>query len=191
MACKMSQAEKNAFLKLPKRCIHSIEYGTNCGHATQKWYFDTDMKLCYPFEYTGCGPADADANRFATAEDCTITCTDTLNKYYKPEGDSKSSYATPSQVDSPDRTSSTTSSMPSFKRPTGNPAIEDYDICELPIAVGNCTQKTLKWVYDSSLRYCREFEFTGCNGNENRFETRHQCIDICEIHKRRGFLLFD
>ena len=52
--------------------------------------------------------------------------------------------------------------------------------------VGNCTQNTLKWFYDSQAKYCREFEFSGCHGNENRFETRHQCVEICELTKRKG-----
>ena len=54
---------------------------------------------------------------------------------------------------------------------------------------GNCSQKVMKWFYDVNTKYCRQFEFTGCNGNENRFETRQQCIEICESHKRRGMSL--
>ena len=33
---------------------------------------------------------------------------------------------------------------------------------------GNCSQKISKWFYDKKLRYCRQFDFTGCNGNQNR-----------------------
>ena len=54
------------------------------------------------------------------------------------------------------------------------------------MGVGNCSQKLLKWFYDTEVRYCRQFEFTGCNGNENRFESRHQCTEICETPKRKG-----
>jgi hypothetical protein len=54
------------------------------------------------------------------------------------------------------------------------------------MSVGNCTQKIVKWLYDVNLKHCRQFEFSGCNGNRNRFETRHQCTEICEIPKRRG-----
>jgi hypothetical protein len=51
---------------------------------------------------------------------------------------------------------------------------------------GNCSQIFFKWFYDSSVKYCRQFEYTGCHGNENKFETRHQCTEICELPKRKG-----
>lgn len=51
---------------------------------------------------------------------------------------------------------------------------------------GNCTQNAKKWFYDHKAKHCRQFDFTGCNGNENRFETRHQCTEICESPRRRG-----
>jgi papilin len=58
--------------------------------------------------------------------------------------------------------------------------------CELEMAPGNCSQKqNYKWFYDKNLRYCRQFHFSGCNGNENKFETRQQCVQICEKPKRK------
>jgi hypothetical protein len=62
----------------------------------------------------------------------------------------------------------------------------NYDLCDLPMVKGNCSQKVTKWFFDNKVKYCRQFEFSGCNGNENRFETRHQCTEICEFPKRRG-----
>jgi hypothetical protein len=79
MSCKMSQEEKSAFLKLPKTCIQALDYGLNCMEPAQKWYFDTEMKTCYPFEYTGCGIEET--NRFENLDDCNHLCTDVLNKY--------------------------------------------------------------------------------------------------------------
>lgn len=79
MACKMSTEEKALLLKLPARCLATMEYGNNCGEIQPRWYFDTQNKLCYPFEYSGCGPENS--NRFDTHEDCNKTCTD---KLYSP-----------------------------------------------------------------------------------------------------------
>ena len=85
LSCKMSQEEKNAFLRLPKQCIQPLDYGTGCEQTpAQKWYFDTEMKLCYPFEYTGCGPDLS--NRFESSEECTNQCVDNLKRYYNPGG---------------------------------------------------------------------------------------------------------
>lgn len=72
MTCKLTKEEKEALLKLPKRCIIPMDYGNSCEPITSKWYFDTQTKVCYPFEYSGCG-ADL-ANRFETSEECKNTC---------------------------------------------------------------------------------------------------------------------
>jgi len=50
---------------------------------------------------------------------------------------------------------------------------------------GNCSQSSTKWFYDKEARFCREFVFTGCRGNANKFETRQQCGEVCEEPKRR------
>lgn len=71
--CKLSAAEKNELLKLPKQCIQAVHYGEECAPLEKKWHYDTGMKLCYPFDYTGCGPKDT--NRFESSKECEQTCT--------------------------------------------------------------------------------------------------------------------
>lgn len=68
--------------------------------------------------------------------------------------------------------------------------LDDIFICDLPMEVGNCSQRINKWFYDRQAKYCREFEFTGCYGNDNKFESRAQCVQICEQPKRRGIYEF-
>lgn len=68
--------------------------------------------------------------------------------------------------------------------------LADISTCDLPMETGNCSQKITKWFYDKKAMYCRLFEFTGCNGNDNKFETREQCTEICEHPKRRGIVFF-
>jgi hypothetical protein len=169
MTCKMSKEERQAFSKLPKQCLASMEYGSNCDEVTSKWYFDIQTKTCYPFEYSGCGPKNS--NRFETFEECNQVCTTNL----KLSADSSSS----------DKQEALTSKQPNDDEQSA----DDRDICDLPMAEGNCTQKATKWFYDKKAKYCRQFEFSGCNGNENRFETRQQCTEICETTKRRGCCL--
>ena len=70
--CKLSDAEKNELLKLPKQCIMPVDYGEECSQSERKWHYDTGMKLCYPFDYTGCGPEFS--NRFETSKECEQTC---------------------------------------------------------------------------------------------------------------------
>lgn len=59
-------------MKLPKQCIMPLETGTNCEEISTRFYFDMQTKVCYPFEYTGCGPEVS--NRFDTDEQCNKLC---------------------------------------------------------------------------------------------------------------------
>ena len=59
-------------------------------------------------------------------------------------------------------------------------------VCNLPISEGNCDELLLqtnstipKWTYDNRRRRCVPFYFTGCGGNENIFDTKSDCEDIC------------
>lgn len=71
----MTKEEKAALMKLPKACLDTMEYGSNCEDITSKWYFDTQTKLCYPFEYSGCSETQ---NKFETSEDCNSLCVNNL-----------------------------------------------------------------------------------------------------------------
>ncbi|CAF0945237.1 unnamed protein product, partial [Brachionus calyciflorus] len=158
MDCKMSPEEKAELLKLPKQCLEPMDYGSDCDELSPKWYFDTQLKQCYPFEYSGCGPEFS--NRFNSNEECKKTCSLTSNV----------------SDNHLEEIRTTTVSI--------TPVIQ-HDVCILPMVEGNCTQTITKWYYDSKLKYCNQFNFTGCNGNENRFENRKQCAEICEIPKKR------
>lgn len=63
-----------SLLRLPKQCLAPMEYGQNCGQLTPKWYFDTQEKVCYSFEYSGCGSEFS--NRFETKDECNSLCVD-------------------------------------------------------------------------------------------------------------------
>lgn len=35
------------------------------------------------------------------------------------------------------------------------------------------------WGWDEGSRQCVQFQYSGCGGNDNRFETRLECEGIC------------
>jgi len=43
----------------------------------------------------------------------------------------------------------------------------------------NCRLMAKRWYYDSSAQMCRPFAWTGCGGNDNRFDTREACENQC------------
>jgi hypothetical protein len=52
-------------------------------------------------------------------------------------------------------------------------------ICRLPADGGECGGSELRWYYNPALLMCMPFAYGGCQGNENRFLTELECVDIC------------
>jgi len=51
--------------------------------------------------------------------------------------------------------------------------------CNLPPDPGTCSGATLKFAYNPSSRSCSSFSYTGCGGNDNRFDTFEACSAAC------------
>ncbi len=154
--CKLSEAEKKELLKLPGQCIAPIDYGKECHAPTRKWHFDVSAKACFTFDYTGCSE-QVTSNRFDELEECESKCV--------VSGDVEGEVVMPVEVETD--------------------KLDEIIICDQAMEVGNCSQRISKWFYDKEAKYCREFTFSGCNGNSNKFETREQCTNVCEEPKRR------
>uniref|UniRef100_A0A158R4C3 Kunitz/Bovine pancreatic trypsin inhibitor domain protein n=1 Tax=Syphacia muris TaxID=451379 RepID=A0A158R4C3_9BILA len=55
-------------------------------------------------------------------------------------------------------------------------------ICSQPANKGlicNDEKKRIEYYFDPYTKKCKEFMFTGCNGNDNRFETMRSCLEFC------------
>lgn len=53
------------------------------------------------------------------------------------------------------------------------------DTCELPMVVGPCNSDYLQWFYDRQTDTCQEFNYGGCQGNDNRFSDQESCERRC------------
>ncbi|KAF6023563.1 hypothetical protein EB796_018133 [Bugula neritina] len=47
------------------------------------------------------------------------------------------------------------------------------------VRVGLCIHTLHRWYYDRHQKTCKPFVYTGCAGNENRFETKEECENTC------------
>ena len=45
--------------------------------------------------------------------------------------------------------------------------------------VGDCDGVFLRWYFDSDYLKCRTFEYGGCDGNGNNFESLEECEESC------------
>ena len=46
--------------------------------------------------------------------------------------------------------------------------------------VGNCDKQILSWYYDFNEGECKQINYSGCNGNLNRFESLDACQYTCQ-----------
>ncbi|GFY66765.1 boophilin-H2 [Trichonephila inaurata madagascariensis] len=57
-------------------------------------------------------------------------------------------------------------------------------ICSLTSFIGSCRQELRRWYYDVDNEMCKLFVYSGCDGNENNFETRQECMAQCSGYSR-------
>ncbi|VDP16485.1 unnamed protein product [Heligmosomoides polygyrus] len=53
------------------------------------------------------------------------------------------------------------------------------EVCQLPLEKGPCRAIIQRFGYDAETGDCVKFEYGGCAGNENNFETRKECRKTC------------
>lgn len=56
-------------------------------------------------------------------------------------------------------------------------------ICSAPMEYGDCENNVLSYFYRSDISRCEAFNYSGCGGNGNRFETEEQCERQCGSYK--------
>src|SRR4051812_3231895 len=50
----------------------------------------------------------------------------------------------------------------------------------------NCRGTVKRWHYNSTSQVCRPFSWSGCAGNDNRFDTREDCETRCHGVQRNN-----
>ena len=53
------------------------------------------------------------------------------------------------------------------------------DFCLLLPVSGPCTNNIIRWYYNYAVGRCQEFTYGGCDGNQNNFDTLHDCLQQC------------
>ncbi|EDO47798.1 predicted protein, partial [Nematostella vectensis] len=53
------------------------------------------------------------------------------------------------------------------------------DLCFLPLQRGPCKEFLPQWYFNASSGACEIFLYSGCDGNNNNFETYDKCFATC------------
>ncbi|KAL3875221.1 hypothetical protein ACJMK2_038145 [Sinanodonta woodiana] len=61
----------------------------------------------------------------------------------------------------------------------GSGSIQGVEVCHLDVDAGTCESRLQMWHYDYPSGACKQFVYKGCDGNDNRFDTREECEGIC------------
>ena len=58
-------------------------------------------------------------------------------------------------------------------------AVSVGERCRMAHDYGLCHGSQLQWFYDHRSQLCRSFQYSGCGGNANRFDTYGACSVVC------------
>ncbi|KAI0981750.1 hypothetical protein GJ496_005926 [Pomphorhynchus laevis] len=58
---------------------------------------------------------------------------------------------------------------------------EKKRVCMQPKLAGTCGKNEVRYYLDFEARKCKQFSYSGCDGNENNFESIEDCENVCDI----------
>ena len=53
-------------------------------------------------------------------------------------------------------------------------------MCTQPKAAGTCGNRVERFWYNARTRNCESFVYSGCQANDNNFETYEDCSNYCQ-----------
>jgi len=58
-------------------------------------------------------------------------------------------------------------------------------LCSMPYQSGSCDHTHVRYYYDAGERTCKQFNYTGCLGNDNNFLNFVDCMTVCGGYSTR------
>lgn len=55
----------------------------------------------------------------------------------------------------------------------------EVPVCQQQKEIGPCRAALPRWFYNGQTGQCEEFQYGGCQGNDNNFMTRAECEGQC------------
>lgn len=164
-----------------------------CKGTDTMWHYDQKYKQCNSFRYGGCL---GNANRFNRREECERTCVRTTslsvceqplqpgpcrgnyNRWYYDDKMGKCSNFSYGGCQGNKNHFMTQQACENSCGHLGQ-IKEATRICKQHLERGSCNETEARWGFSGELKVCVPFYFTGCDGNQNNFESRSECQRTC------------
>ena len=166
-----------------------------CRDMVERYYFDAQMGTCQKFYFGGC---EGNKNNFETLEDCQGRCSMDysipIEEEFKlefcfegkdpGEGDAKIQrwfYDHEDGVCKDFVYGGSKGNRNRFltRQSCEASCFEAQDLCELPKVIGPCNGNVEQYWYDKENDACFSFNYGGCQGNGNKFDTQEFCENRC------------
>ncbi|CAF3509066.1 unnamed protein product [Rotaria socialis] len=197
----MEKCQSSCVKETVDQCTQPVEVGPCKGEFT-RYFYDVVTGQCRSFMYGGC---KKNKNNFVTLKDCLKVCVEPRQKdiclqpriigtcqerrptwyFDMVERECKlfqysGCKGNHNQFGSKEECDLSCSSLKTSETLTN----DIKSACHLPMVRGNCDQQISRWYFNPADQYCHSFQYTGCHGNANSFESEQDCRQICEAKEK-------
>ncbi|XP_073340545.1 kunitz-type protease inhibitor 1a [Pagrus major] len=175
-----------------------------CRGSFPRWHYNAASETCEEFMFGGCRE---NLNNYLTKDECTNACAGS-DKGGKSGRGLPIPGSQGEKCDAPCTTEQFTcdngccldpglecDSTPQCSDSSDEQKCQDLDkkfriLLQIPVNeqkvrctelpdTGSCRDSFTKWYYDPYQKICSRFNYGGCSGNENRFDTQEACMKFC------------
>ncbi|TNN87162.1 Kunitz-type protease inhibitor 1 [Liparis tanakae] len=167
-------------------CMAPMKIGP-CRGSFPRWHYNAASEKCEKFTFGGCRE---NLNNYLSKDECTNAC-------YGSEKTGKSGRGLPIPEPHVERCGAPcaageftcangcclTPGLECDSTPQCTDSSDELKCDELRCTAfpdtGNCRDSLTKWYYDPLQESCFRFNYGGCQGNENRFDSDASCLRVC------------
>uniref|UniRef100_A0A0N5CCW1 Kunitz/Bovine pancreatic trypsin inhibitor domain protein n=1 Tax=Strongyloides papillosus TaxID=174720 RepID=A0A0N5CCW1_STREA len=153
----------------PRKTLYDPGFLSKTGKEHIRFYYNNEKKRCQSFLYKGAG---GNFNNFISKHECDMFCSKLICEIGNPLKIGDDAQKCESNHDCPSSYScNMVQKVCCPKKQT---------ICSQPLRTGDCSENLQRYYYNPLIKQCVIFSYSGCQGNDNNFDTLLQCQETCK-----------